>query len=538
MVDRRKFLGLAATGAAAVALGACTSKDSSSTPAPAPAASSTAPESSRSTDRGTTSDQPSTSTSTTSSPVVTTRPAIAPPPPGRSPFGLGVASGDPDDRSVVLWTRLVDGAAGNGVSDEAVNVGWEISTEPDMSRIVDSGSTDTGPHIGHSVHVEVGNLAPRTVHYFRFTALGEQSPVGRTVTLPSPDSRAPLRLVVASCQNYEDGLFTAWRRAVDDGPDLVVFLGDYIYVRDAAGSPVRTHGTPAPRTLEEYRRRYALYTADPDLQAARGSLPWVTVWDDNEVSSDYAGAEGIDDRTLAAYRAWWEHTPTRSPVPTAEGITIYRRFALGDLADLWILDGRQYRDGGVCDPVVGLPGVSACPEMEAEARTMLGAAQENWLEAGLADSTAPWQIVAQQTVVSDMSVSVGNTTVVNDDQWDGFPAARRRLLKALATSPGPVVLSGDIHAAMTARLELDGTPVAPEFVTPSISSALSDVANLGLQFAASAHPAISDIDTSDHGYLLVDITERELVVTRRFVDSLTPGAPVESGSVNTIEARG
>ena len=474
--------------------------------------------------------------STTTSTTESSRPTIEPPETAAAPFGIGVASGDPDDSSIVLWTRLVDGAPGNAVADSAVSVDWEISPDPDMARIQASGTIETGPDTGHSVHVVAGDLDPGTVYHYRFTALGERSPVGRTRTLPSPESGESMRLIVASCQNYEDGLFTAWRRAVEDGPDLVVFLGDYIYVRDAAGSAVRTHGAPAPRTLEEYRRRYSLYTADPDLQAARGSLPWVTVWDDNEVRSDYAGGPGIDDRTLAAYRAWWEHTPTRSPAPTAEGVTIHRQLSLGRFADLWVLDGRQYRDPGVCEPIVGLPGVGACPEMAAEDRTMLGAEQELWLRTGLENSTSVWQIVAQQTVVSDMSVTFGNTVAVNDDQWDGFPAARRRLLESLAAAPGPVVLSGDIHAGMTAELELDGSPVAPEFVTPSITSALSDVANLGLQFAASAHPAISDIDTSDHGYLLVDIVEGELVVTRRLVDSLTPGAPARNGPVTTLEA--
>ncbi len=534
MVDRRAFLGLVASGTA-LTLGACRSARSGPTPVATPSTTTTPPTPPESADRP--SSTAETATPTTADPFV--RPAVTPPAPASAPFGLGVASGDPDHRSVILWTRLVDGAAGNPVTDGTVSVTWELATDPDMARVVTSGSAETGPESAHSVHVEVGDLDPGTTYHFRFGALGGSSPVGRTRTLPAPDDDVPVRLVVASCQNYEDGLFTAWRRTLEDAPDLVVFLGDYIYVRDAARSAVRSHGAPAPRTLGEYRRRWALYTADPDLQAARGSVPWATVWDDNEVRSDYSGAAGLDDRTLAAYRAWWEHTPTRAPAPTERGMTIHREFSLGRRADLWVLDGRQYRDPGVCEPVVGLPGVGACPEMDDTSRTMLGTEQESWLESGLAASTATWQIVAQQTVVSDMSVTIGDTTVVNDDQWDGFPAARRRLLGALAGVPNPVVMSGDIHAAMTAELELDGRPVAPEFVTPSITSALTDVANLGLQFAAAAHPAISDIDTSSHGYLLVDIGDGSLTVSRRLVDPLVPGGPpVEDGPVTTIEAVG
>ena len=263
------------------------------------------------------------------------------------PFQQGVASGDPDATSVVLWTRLCPRPAehGFGMPPEVFEVRWELAENESFSRGVRRGSTVATPQLGHSVHVEVHGLRPGRHYWYRFAADGAQSPVGRTRTLPAPDSMpGELRFAFASCQHFEDGLFTAYDAMRRDQPDLVIHLGDYIYEGPGQEKKVRRHNGPAKRsieTLDEYRQRHALYRSDPSLQAMHRDCPWLVTWDDHEVENDYAGAisekKGFDPaaflvRRAAAYQAYYEAMPLRaSSLPRGPHMDLYRSASFGRL---------------------------------------------------------------------------------------------------------------------------------------------------------------------------------------------------------------
>ena len=236
-------------------------------------------------------------------------------------FALGIASGQPQPGGVVLWTRLTGEAL-----PERAEVQWEVAEDEAFTRIAARGTAGAERAWAHSVHAEVAGLAPGRWYHYRFTALGQRSPAGRTRTAPAPDAAAPLRVVLASCQRWDHGHWAAWRDAAERAPDLVLFVGDYIYEYGSPAGVLRRHAdTPTRglvRTLDDYRARYAQYKSDPALQAAHAAAPWLLVWDDHEVENDYAndrgerlaGAELLRLRA-AAYQAWWEHQPV--PLATA-----------------------------------------------------------------------------------------------------------------------------------------------------------------------------------------------------------------------------
>ncbi len=235
------------------------------------------------------------------------------------PFTLGIASGDPYPHGAVLWTRLAprpldpDG----GMPAERVRVTWEVATDEDMRRVVRRGSVATTPALAHSVHVEVGGLRPGREYFYRFRVGDAQSPVGRTLTSPPRGAELEgLRFAFASCQEWEDGFYAAYRQMLDEELDVVVHLGDYIYENAIpADGGNRRLSTPLPaifghetQTLEDYRARHALYKTDADLQAAHARFPWVVTWDDHEVDNDYA-----DERPSGAPRAPSSSRAARRP---------------------------------------------------------------------------------------------------------------------------------------------------------------------------------------------------------------------------------
>src|SRR5215213_4133218 len=270
-----------------------------------------------------------------------------------SPFGLGVASGYPTTTGVVLWTRLV------GASSLAPSpVTWEVAGDESMRTIVRRGEASAEPDWAHSVHVEAHGLEPDRWYWYRFTAGDAQSPIGRTRTAPVVATQpSRLRFDFASCQHFEQGYFNAYRHMVADEPDLMVFLGDYIYESHWGRDLVRSHNAPEPYTLDDYRARYALYKSDPDLQAAHAACPWIVTWDDHEVDNDYADdrpEDGMEkaqflERRAAAYRAYYEHMPLPARLrPQGPNMRIYTDVGWGSLARFFVVDNRQYRSWQAC----------------------------------------------------------------------------------------------------------------------------------------------------------------------------------------------
>ena len=424
-------------------------------------------------------------------------------PAGANPFTLGVCAGDPDERSAVLWTRLTqpDGSALGGGD---VTVTWELADDESFASITGSGEVTARADEAHSVHAVVDVAGPS---FFRFRSGEWTSPIGRVA--PTGTDPAELRLATTNCQHFETGYFAAYGDLTAWAPDLVVFLGDFIYEyggQNLGGEVVRSHGSGETFTIDEYRQRYALYLSDPQLQSARAVCPWLTIWDDHEVENNYAASTSEDAappseflaRRLAAYQAWWEHMPVRIPRPTDNDDTItYRTVRWGSLADVILLDGRQFRSDQACGDVV-LSVEPACPETADPARTMLGSVQEQWLGEQLATTTATWPVIAQPTVLSN--VTLPNGAVLNFDQWDGYPAARQRLLLQAAQAPRAVVLTGDIHLAAVGLLPNVGV----EFVTSSISS--TGIVPADLADVLAGFPDVVDAELAHRGYTRHTIT--------------------------------
>lgn len=453
---------------------------------------------------------------------------------GKYPFSLGVASGSPLPNAVVIWTRIVyDPLDGAAMPALALAVRWEMADDERFSRIVARGTASATPALAHSVHVDVKGLAPERWYFYRFILGDAVSPTGRTRTAPAANSMpAQLKLAVASCQHWEFGTYAAHRHIAAAAPDLVAFLGDYIYewgpyqLRHPARA-VRSHES---FTLADYRNRYAQYKSDAQLQAAHHAAPWIVTWDDHEVANDYANDrdERLDPnfiaRRAAAYQAFYEHMPLRLQLDKPGGFAhmrIYQRYDWGKLARFHVLDDRQYRAWHACPPK-GRGGSTSlvrrdCRALAAPERSMLGDVQQRWLDEGLSSSPARWNILAQQTLMaqnSQLPFKREEDVRVWTDGWDGYPAARQRLLESLHDSraANPLVLSGDVHSFFAAEISRHPTrassrsnPVlATEFCGTSVTSP-SRPQKRTEEYVA-MNPAIKYGKSDQRGFMLLTVT--------------------------------
>jgi alkaline phosphatase D len=458
-----------------------------------------------------------------------------------NPFTLGVASGYPLPDGVALWTRLAPSPLlGGGMGPESVLVNWEVSTDDRMANVVRRGTAVAASEWAHSVHVEVKGLEPDRWYWYRFHAGNEESTMGRTRTAPevaaSPDG---LRFAFCSCQQYEHGYYAAYRHMVEDEPDLIIHRGDYIYEEDW-GTKIRRHSAPEPATLEDYRNRHAEYRSDPDLQAAHATCPWIVTWDDHEVDNDYAGLvnehlrprEWFRQRRAAAYRAYYEHMPVRSmQTPLGEQCRLYTNVRFGQLAEFQVLDDRQYRSPQACPPPAegGSRVVNEleCPELADPSRTLLGDRQERWLFRNLDRSEARWNVLAQQTLMAEYDRTPGPGRSFWTDGWDGYPAARQRILTFLAERKpsNPFVIGGDVHAFWACDLKTDfrderAPAVASEIVGSSITSQSGLTAEIGEELKKD-NPHVHYANGDAKGYALVDLRQADAITKLRAVDDVT-----------------
>ncbi|MFC9682668.1 alkaline phosphatase D family protein [Streptomyces sp. NPDC056948] len=411
-----------------------------------------------------------------------------------NPFTLGVGSGDPHPGSVILWTRLAPAPfqADSGLPAERVTVQWELAHDERFRRIARRGTVTAHPEFHHTVHVEVSGLEAGRVHYYRFRVGRWVSPAGRTRTAPDPGIRVPeLTLAAVSCQAYHDGYYTPYAHLAADDVDLVFHLGDYLYeyaVNSAGGQRKYTDRTlpdlfnRETLTLEDYRLRYALYKSDPDLRAAHAAHPFVVTWDDHETENNYADEIPENDvppeefllRRAAAYRAYWENQPLRSPQrPAGPDMRLYRRLTWGRLAQFDVLDTRQYRSDQAYGDQAHVPG----PESDDPARTMTGATQERWLLDGWRSSRALWNVVPQQVMFARRHMDATTPSRVSMDAWDGYSASRRRVLDGAKAAgvENLMVLSGDVHSAYAFDIKDDfadqtSATLGTEIVATSVSS--------------------------------------------------------------------
>lgn len=463
---------------------------------------------------------------------------LSAPPSNRAgyPFGLGVASGAPLPDSVILWTRiLADPLDASSSPRLAVPLRWEVAGDEAFRTIVAHGSAIATPELAHSVRVNVTGLQPARWYWYRFMLGDAVSPVGRTRTAPAAGSMPDvLKLAVASCQHWEFGSYAAHRHIAAAHPDLVAFLGDYIYEWGAyqLQHPQRAVRRDESFTLDDYRRRYAQYKSDPQLQAAHLAAPWIVTWDDHEVANDYAAlrderlSSAFAQRRAAAYQAFYEHMPLRLPAPKHfASVRMFQRVDWGRLARFHVLDDRQYRAVQACPRpnAGGSSSVTArvCPALLDPRRSMLGSEQEAWLEAGLRSSKARWNVLAQQTLMapsSQVPTATAEGGRVWTDGWDGYPAARRRLLDTLLTThaANPLVLGGDVHTFYATELRRDFSRpvsqtnplVATEFVGTSVTSS-SRPQKRTAQYVA-MNPHIKYGRSDKRGWMLLEVTPKEV----------------------------
>jgi alkaline phosphatase D len=474
--------------------------------------------------------------------------AHANPPLSGYPFRLGVASGDQRVHGVTLWTRLAPDplAANGGMGARDVAVRWQVATDARFKRVVRSGIVAAMPELAHSVHVDVHGLEPDREYHYRFIAGGDASPVGRTKTAPArPAHVAQLKFAFASCQAWDHGYYSAYRRMVEDDPDLIIHLGDFIYEYgiDATGG---YRGVPVPEefredcvTLDRYRLQHSLYKTDPDLQEAHRLFPWATTWDDHEVANDYAGIypEYADTtpefiaRRAAAYQAYYEHLPVSVRGRPDDGeLLLFRRLRYGDIAEFSVLDTRQYRSDQPC----GDGEQPRCPAGFDPDVTITGDRQERWLLGGLDRSHARWNVIAQQVMMGELKHDAEGGRYWQDS-WDGYPGQRARVLQAIADARvvNPVVISGDWHSTFVHDLKVDfddpdAPTVATEFVGTSISTN-GDVPVYGPYYGPMIpfNPNIKFFDGDRRGYVLCTLDHEQWRTDLRMVTTVsTPDAPV------------
>ena len=460
------------------------------------------------------------------------------------PFQLGVASGDPSPDGFVIWTRLAPEPfeIGYGMPSAPVAVEWEVGDAPNMRNIVAKGTAIAPPELGHAVHVEVNGLQPGRDYWYRFTAGRERSLLGRARTTPAPGAAVErVRFAVAGCQHYEQGYYTAYRRLAEDNPDFVFCYGDYIYewrgnrLWNSANGPaenVRQHFGGEIYSLDDYRRRYAQYKMDADLQAAHAAAPWFVVWDDHEIDNNWVAdldQDGVDPkifnlRRQAAVQAYYENMPLRaSSFPTGTSLQLYRRATYGQLLNLNLLDTRQYRTDQPCGDRFGY-----CDAVEAARSEVIGQVQEKWLTNGLIESKTTLNVLAQQIMMMDLDREPGDGKAVNPDSWAGYRMPRNRLLQTIRDRKigNVVVLTGDEHQNYAGDLYLDGTkaegaPIASEFVATSISSGGDGTDQRADMAKIQAANPILKFNNAHRGYALCDVTPKAFVTEFKVLDAIT-----------------
>ena len=509
--------------------------------------------------------------------------------PAKAYFTHGIASGDPLADRVILWTRVLPGSG----NTEAVPCTWQVATDATFNTIVARGAASAAPERDYTVKVDAAGLAPGTSYCYRFMAHGVTSPMGCTRTLPVGPVSA-FTMGVASCSNYPQGFFHAYRDIAEAKLDVVLHLGDYIYeypvgeyVNPIAEQQLGRKVVPETELflLEDYRMRYGLYRTDPDLQAAHAAHPWIVVWDDHELANNTwrAGAEnhnegegGFSARIRAARQAYHEWQPIRTGAEGDQGV-IYRAFQIGDLADLFMLDTRLIGRDEQLDYAKGIERAGSVEafikkDLYNPERQMLGTEQEAWLQNALQQSTtrgAIWQVLGQQVLLGRLPIPAippedldtlelsdyarprveqlmklaPSGLPLNLDAWDGYPAARERLYDLLtAHASNPISLAGDTHNGWAFNLtNAQGEAVGVEWGTPGISSpGLETYLPLPAEDMRArlltASRELVDVDTSRRGWTEVTLTPEAATAQWRFINTVLESEYETSRGLATLSS--
>ncbi len=506
----------------------------------------------------------------------------------RSGFTHGVASGEPGSTSMLLWTRYV--------AAQPTALQWEVATDDSFACVVAGGTVEASAARDGCVKPVATGLDPATRYSYRFIAPdGAMSATGRTRTLPVGKT-SRFRMAVFGCSNIGYGWFNAYAHAAAAGEfDLAVHTGDYLYEyargtypgADAAVRAEMVDPLDEIVTLADYRARHAAYRDDPDLLRLHQLLPMVATWDDHESTNDswrdgaqnhQPATEGSwDVRKAAAKQAYREWMPV-SDEPWAS-------YDIGDLATLFRVDSRLEGRDEAPDLAKILSGVSSTAEAFAAlttfrdgawrdpARSMYGPVQEAWLEDGIAASSRGgkrWQVLVNQTIMGTLGAATSLLDDVpasvpadlrrrlqaasgaartglplNFDAWDGYPAARARLLTAaLDADANLVVLTGDSHNGWAFELAQDSTPAGVEFAGQSVTSPgfetyLPWVApdRLARELVA-ANKQLAWANTGQRGYMAVELTPDAASSEWRFSASVKSRDASVTGSHRQTAAYG
>ncbi|NNK87095.1 MAG: hypothetical protein HKO90_02320 [Flavobacteriaceae bacterium] len=473
------------------------------------------------------------------------------------PFYHGVASGDPLQDAVIIWTRVTP-----ETQLPEVNVSWEVAIDSAFFNVMKSGSTTTGPEKDYTVKVDVTGLDPDTIYYFRFEALDGRSIIGRTKTTPvNGDS---LEFAVVSCSSYQWGYFNSYGRIAEESPlDAVVHLGDYIYEHGEGGygdtSIGRIH---IPKheivSLEDYRTRYAQYRLDQDLRAAHQNHPFIAVWDDHEITNN-AYADGAQNhqpdegdymtRRDIARQVYYEWMPIR------EQKDLYRKINFGSIADLIMLDGRLAGRTKQADSMTD-------PSRDDADRTMLGKEQFEWFKDQLQSSKARWKLIGNQVIFSYQDWGYSGFRL-NMDSWDGYPVEQQMIVDFIRDNAiaDVMFLTGDTHSSWAFEATNDpfeqydektgDGAIGIEFGVTSLNSANSnerfptDSVKLheGRIANSDINPHLKYVNMRDHGYLKLTLTDSTGLAEFKIIETTRKPDPgikidkvvkVRSGSTKLI----
>ncbi|WP_442767296.1 alkaline phosphatase D family protein [Acinetobacter bohemicus] len=513
----------------------------------------------------------------------------------KADFLHGVASGDPLKDKVILWTRLTP----NDVSLR-LEVIWEIALDQKFSQLVNFGKVQTAQAQDFTVKVDANKLRSNQHYYYRFRYGNVISPIGQTKTLPETSNT--VSFAVCSCSNYPAGYFHVYQEIAKQDVDVVIHLGDYIYeygkdgyaTEDAAklGRELALDNNKEMMTLDDYRKRYALYRKDIDLQTVHQRHPFIVIWDDHELANDTwkYGAENHTEETesnknegkfierkIAALQAYFEWMPIR-PVSDNDHLNIYRQFNFGTLVQLTMLDTRVLARDRQLDyadymTAQGMNFQRFQEDLNHPMRTLMGSTQLQWLQAQLEQSTATWNVLGQQVLMSKMlipaelllplsqmdvvalnqkipelvtlkmralqgdpsltEIEKARLTLVapyNLDAWDGYAAEREALYATLRkVDKKVVVLAGDTHNAWASDLyNQSGAHVGLELATSSVSSpGLEKYLNIPLaqlqQFELAFRTLIDELNycnLNQRGYLTVHFTAQQMQANWVFVNTI------------------
>lgn len=455
--------------------------------------------------------------------------------PSLKPFYHGVASGDPTNSAVVIWTRVTPED-----SLPLVEVKWEISTDQTFSNVIQDGDFTTDPSRDYTVKIDVSGLESGFQYYYRFRALGATSVVGKTKTAPQDPTE--VNLAVVSCSNYEFGYFNAYGDIASKTEiDAVVHLGDYIYEYGPGIYGDTTIGRlnlPAKEiiTLQDYRTRYSLYRLDKDLRNAHTNHPFINIWDDHEIANDsykdgaqnHQEEEGsYEARKNAAVQVYYEWLPIR------ENGDLYRSFKYGNLMELIMLDERLE---GRTAPVDSLTD----PSLADTDRSMLGGEQLSWLKEKLSKTTSTWKVIGNQVIFSYLNWGYEPNFTINLDSWDGYPAEQQEIANFIRSQEidNVVFVTGDTHSSWAFEVSVDPFSdynaesgegaIAVEFGTTSINSSNSNerfddemvMAHEEKIVNSSINPHLKYANLRDHGYLLLNVTEEKAMASWYYVETL------------------